>query len=59
MSLPDDSRAWFGEGGGQAVLACAPDEVDRLGGIPIRRLGTVGGTGLLGIELDELLEAWS
>jgi hypothetical protein len=41
------------------VLACAPDAVDRLGGVPIRRLGVVGGTGLLGVELDELREAWS
>ena len=43
VSLPDDPRAWFGEGGGQAVLACAPGDVDRLGGVPIRRLGIVGG----------------
>ncbi|MEO5791073.1 MAG: phosphoribosylformylglycinamidine synthase subunit PurL, partial [Gaiellaceae bacterium] len=59
VSLPDDPRAWFGEGGGQTVLACAPDEVDRLGGVPIRRLGTVGGTRLLGHELDGLSEAHS
>ena len=24
VELPDDPRAWFGEGGGQAVVACAP-----------------------------------
>ena len=47
-SLPDDPRAWFGEGGGQAVLACAPDVVDLLGGVPMRRLGVAGGDGLLG-----------
>ena len=52
LALPDDPRAWFGEGGGQAVLACAPDVVDLLGGVPLRRLGVVGGTSLLGLELD-------
>jgi len=54
---PDDPRAWFGEGGGQAVLACAPDEVERLGGVPIRRLGVVGGDSLLRVPLDELRQA--
>ena len=57
LTLPDDPRAWFGEGGGQAVLACAPEAVDRLGGVPIRRLGVVGGDSLLGFSVDELREA--
>ena len=57
VTLPDDPRAWFGEGGGQAVLACAPDEVERLGGVPIRRLGVAGGESLLGVALDDLREA--
>jgi phosphoribosylformylglycinamidine synthase len=57
LTLPDDPRAWFGEGGGQAVLACAPDLVERLGGVPIRRLGVVGGDRLLGLRIDELQEA--
>jgi hypothetical protein len=39
------------------VLACAADEVDGLGGVPIRRLGVVGGDALLGLTLDELREA--
>ncbi|HEY8103073.1 MAG TPA: phosphoribosylformylglycinamidine synthase subunit PurL [Gaiellaceae bacterium] len=59
VKLPDDRRAWFGEGGGQAVLACAPDVVETLGGVPLRRLGVVGGDGLLALGLDELREAWS
>ena len=59
LELPDDPRAWFGEGGGQAVLACAPAAVDRLGGVPLRRLGTVGGDRLLGAPLSSLTEAWS
>jgi phosphoribosylformylglycinamidine synthase II len=59
LSLPEDPRAWFGEGGGQAVLACPPDVVEQLGGVRIRRLGVAGGDSLLGIPLDELREAWS
>ena len=39
------------------MLACAPDEVERLGGVPIRRLGVVGGDSLLGVTLAELAEA--
>jgi hypothetical protein len=39
------------------VLACAPGDVDRLGGVPIRRLGVVGGDSLLGIPLADLQEA--
>ena len=58
VELPADARAWFGEGGGQAVLACAPDRVDRLGDVPLRRLGVVGGERLLGIHVVELRAAW-
>ncbi len=57
LALPDDPRAWFGEGGGQAVLACSPAVVDLLGGVPLRRLGVVGGDSLLGVTLDELKQA--
>nr|MBA2461549.1 phosphoribosylformylglycinamidine synthase II [Actinomycetota bacterium] len=57
LALPDDPRAWFGEGGGQAVLACSPVVVDLLGGVPLRRLGVVGGDSLLGVTLDELKQA--
>ena len=57
VTLPDDPRAWFGEGGGQALVACAPDVVDRLGGVPIRRLGVAGGDSLFGFTVDELREA--
>jgi phosphoribosylformylglycinamidine synthase II len=57
--LAEDELAWFGEGGGQAVLACAPDAVDRLGGVPLRRLGVVGGDAVLGVPLAELAEAHS
>jgi phosphoribosylformylglycinamidine synthase len=57
IELPDDPTVWFGEGGGRAIVACAPELVNRIGGVPLRRLGVVGGTSLLGIELDELREA--
>jgi phosphoribosylformylglycinamidine synthase len=59
VTLPDDPRAWFGEGGGQAVLACSPDVVARLGGIPTRKLGVAGGDNMLGLPLDELREAYA
>ena len=59
LELPDDPRAWFGEGGGQAVLACRPEVRRPLGGVPLRRLGVVGGDAPARLELDELREAWS
>jgi phosphoribosylformylglycinamidine synthase len=59
VTLPDDPRAWFGEGGGQAVLACAPDVADTIGGVPVRRLGVVGGDSVLGVPLAALEEAHS
>jgi phosphoribosylformylglycinamidine synthase subunit PurL len=59
VELPDDPRAWFGESGGQAVLACAPDVVQALDGVPLRRLGVAGGDRLLGLQLAELVEAYA
>jgi phosphoribosylformylglycinamidine synthase subunit PurL len=64
VELSDDAVAWFGEGGGQALLACAPDDVEGLvppdlPHVPVRRLGVVGGGRLLGVDLDELREAHS
>ncbi|HET9507441.1 MAG TPA: phosphoribosylformylglycinamidine synthase subunit PurL [Gaiellaceae bacterium] len=58
VELADDPTAWFGEGGGQALLACAPDAVDGIRGVGLRRLGVVGGDRVLGIELAELQEAY-
>ena len=57
VELPADHRAWFGEHGGQAVLACAPEVVEKLGGVPLRRLGIAGGDFLLGLPLETLREA--
>jgi phosphoribosylformylglycinamidine synthase subunit PurL len=44
--------------GGAAVIACAPENVARLGDAPLREIGVVGGSGLLGFDLAELGKAW-
>ena len=54
VELPADAT-----GSGQVVLACAPDDVDRLGSKGLTRLGVVGGDALLGIPLGELAEVYS
>ena len=59
-----DPLEWFGEVGGQAVVACAPDdiaEVERLAAetrVKFRRVGEAGGGTLLGVELEHLRRAW-
>jgi len=61
VALPDEPRAWFGEGPGRAVIALPPGqvEVDPLGSdIPLRRIGEVGGDSILGVPVAELEEAW-
>ena len=42
LDVPDDRVSMFGEGGGQAVVACAPEEAETLTGVPLQRIGTVG-----------------
>jgi phosphoribosylformylglycinamidine synthase len=60
----DDARELFGEVGGRAVLACAPeirDEVLWLAGehgVPVRGIGVAGGATLLGVELTQLRSSW-
>ena len=54
VELPADATR-----SGQVVLACAPDDVDRLGSKGLTRLGVVGGDALLGIPLGELAEVYS
>jgi hypothetical protein len=44
--------------GGEAVIACAPEDVGRLGGVPLRELGSVGGDALLRIPLRDLGKAY-
>ena len=58
LELPGDAPRLFGEGGGQAVIACAPEDVAPLEGVPLRRLGMVGGDRIMGLGLDELAAAW-
>jgi phosphoribosylformylglycinamidine (FGAM) synthase-like enzyme len=58
VDLPDELPAWFGESGGQAVIACAREDVARLEGVPLRELGVVGGEHLLEVPLAELERAW-
>ena len=54
LELPDDELALFAEGGGQAVVACAPEDVPRLGSRGLVRLGVVGGDSICGVPLEEL-----
>jgi phosphoribosylformylglycinamidine synthase len=61
LDLADDPVTLFGEGGGRAVIALAPEqvEVDPLGtDLAVRRIGEVGGDSLLGVPLSALREAW-
>jgi phosphoribosylformylglycinamidine synthase subunit PurL len=57
VELPDDGVAWFGEGGGQAVITCHPEDAARLEGAPVRKIGVVGGDALLDVPLPELAAA--
>ena len=61
LDLPSSAVALFGEGGGQAVIACAPDrvdEVERLARVPLARLGVVVGDRVAGAPIAELRRAW-
>jgi phosphoribosylformylglycinamidine synthase len=60
LELDGEVLTLFGEGGGQAVLAVAPEHVARIvdGPVPIRELGRVGGGSLLGHPLDRLRAAY-
>ncbi len=55
LDLPDDALSLYGEGGGQAILACRPDLVPDL---EAERIGTVGGGTLLGVPVEQLRQAW-
>ena len=64
VQLPQDNETLFGEDGGQAVVACAPERAsDLVAGShnlrpPLRAVGVVGGDSVLGVPLDRLREAW-
>jgi phosphoribosylformylglycinamidine (FGAM) synthase-like enzyme len=59
LELPDDPVTLFGEGGGQAIVASSPaqGEIDPEG-VSVRRIGTVGGETILGVEISALRAAW-
>jgi phosphoribosylformylglycinamidine synthase len=57
IELEDDAVAWFGEGGGQAIVSCRPDDESALESVPHRRIGEAGGSKLLGVELEDLARA--
>jgi phosphoribosylformylglycinamidine synthase len=58
VELPPDAQRLFGEVGGQAIVACDSTFADSLRGVPLRRLGVVGGDSICGVPLDELRGAW-
>ncbi|HEX4746570.1 MAG TPA: phosphoribosylformylglycinamidine synthase subunit PurL [Gaiellaceae bacterium] len=64
LDIRDDRVELFGEVGGRAVVSCAPEraeEIESLAselGVPLRRIGEVGGGTLLGVALDRLRDAW-
>ena len=60
VDIDDDPLTLFGEIGGQVIVAMASDQVepDPTGGaVDVRRIGTIGGDSLLGVELGELARA--
>ena len=59
IELPPDAPRRFGEGGGQAIVACDEEFAQGLRGVPLRRLGVVGGDSICGVPLNELRKAWS
>ncbi len=64
LDVRDDAVDLFGEVGGRAVLACAPEVTDEIEsvaaelGVPLRRIGEAGGDTLLGVALERLQSAW-
>jgi phosphoribosylformylglycinamidine synthase len=63
IDLPADAVTRYGEGGGQAVVACGGGERGRIEelaaelGVPLRAVGEVGGDRLLDLPLDALRTA--
>ena len=57
IELEDDAVIWFGEGGGQAVVACRAEDESALEGMPHRRIGEAGGSKVFGVELEDLARA--
>jgi phosphoribosylformylglycinamidine synthase len=58
LELERDALVWFGEGGGQAVVALPPDDASVLDTVPHRHIGVVGGDKLLDVPVSELAAAY-
>jgi phosphoribosylformylglycinamidine synthase len=61
LELGDDPLTLFGEVGGQVIVALPAEQIepDPTGAdVDVRRIGTAGGTSLLGIPLAELRHAY-
>jgi phosphoribosylformylglycinamidine synthase subunit PurL len=64
VALGGDLVELFGEVGGRAVLACSSEAYPHVRSLaleldqPLLRIGSAGGATLLGVELEELREAW-
>jgi phosphoribosylformylglycinamidine synthase II len=64
LTLGEDATELFGEVGGRAVLACAPDardEILRLAAeldVSVQGIGPAGGATLFGVELAQLRSTW-
>ena len=60
LNIASDTVSWFGEGVGHAVVSCPPEQLGRVleSGPPAREIGRVGGSSLLGLELEELASAY-
>ena len=61
LDLPEEPVTLFGEGGGRAIVAlprAAADGLAAAEGVQLRRIGTVKGDTLLGVEVGELRRAW-
>ena len=64
LTLAEDAVELFGEVGGRAVLACAPEQRDELLrragelGVPAQGIGIAGGDTLFGVALGDLQRAW-
>jgi phosphoribosylformylglycinamidine synthase len=64
LELEETPVELFGEVGGRAVLACAPEDAGELAGlaeelgVSLRRLGAAGTGTLLGVEVARLRSVW-
>ncbi len=60
LDLAWETVSLFGEGGGQAVVTCAPERAAQLeaAAVPVRRIGIVGGSTLLGVPVTALRTAY-